>query len=353
MSEKCGWHRLDDKERRAVVGYLTVKRAAVGAAVVVGTAVALGRRGVPDPAVDYTGHGFVRRRISTPVGEMAYYEAGAGRPLVFLHGIGGGASSWTWSKVAPAFAADYRVIAPDWVGWGESEHPQRLLMFEDYVAQLDALLQHLGRPATVVVQSLATGFAAELARKKPELFDGVVMVTPSGGLDFGEDAFGPLARRTLTPLARARSLNLVLYRLVFHQRGFIRSWFISQGFYEPAAVSREIVDGFLYSARKPGAAYAALPFLTGDLRYDLAPHVRDLRVPAAMIWGSDERQVGIETGERLAALNPRVPLTVIDRARATPELELPAQTIAAIAASIEGLQSGLNGSRTSAKGAVL
>jgi hypothetical protein len=146
---------------------------------------------------------------------------------------------------------------------------------------------------------------------------------------------------------------MLLYRLVFHQRGFIRGWFKSQGFYEPGAVSREIVDAFLYSARKPGAAYAALPFLTGDLRFDLAPYMRDLRVPAAMIWGSDERQVGRWTGERLAALNPDVPLMVIDRTRATPELELPAQTITAIEASIEGLHSGRDGSRTSAKRAVL
>lgn len=335
------------------MGHLTAKRVVLGTVVAAGAVVALGRRGVADPTGDYTGHGFVRRRISTPAGEMAYYEAGTGRPLVFLHGIGGGASSWTWSKVAPAFTARYRVIAPDWVGWGESEHPRRLLMFEDYVAQLEALLGHLGGPATVVTQSLATGFAAELARRRPELFDGMVMLTPSGGLDFGEDAFGPVARRTLTPLARAWPLNMLLYRLVFHQRGFIRGWFTSQGFYERAAVSREIVDAFLHSARKPGAAYAALPFLTGDLRFDFAPYMRDLAVPAAMIWGSEERQVGRETGERLAALNPDVSLMMIDRARATPELELPAQTIAAIEASIEGLHSGRDGNRTGAKRAAL
>lgn len=330
-----------------VVGRLTVKRAIVGASVVAGAVWALGRRGAADPSVDYTEHGFVRRRISTPAGQMAYYEAGVGRPLVFLHGIGGGASSWTWSKVAPAFAAGYRVVVPDWVGWGESEHPRRLLMFGDYVAQLEALLGHLGGRATVVTQSLATGFAAELARKKPGLFDGMVMLTPSGGLDFGDDAFGPVARRTLTPLARTWPVNMLLYRLVFHRKGFIRSWFTSQGFYEPAAVSREIVDGFLYSARKPDAAYAALPFLTGDLRYDLAPYMRDLGVPAAMVWGSEERQVGLDTGKRLAALNPEVPIMVIDRARATPELELPAQTIAAIEASIDGMRAVAD-ARTSA-----
>src|SRR3712207_203525 len=141
-----GWHGVGGEERGAVVGYLTTRRVVLGASVVVGALAALGRREVADPTVDFTVHGFVRRRIPTPAGEMAYYEAGAGRPLVFLHGIGGGASAWTWSKVAPAFAAGYRVIVPDWVGWGESEHPRRLLLFEDYVAQLEALLGHLDGP---------------------------------------------------------------------------------------------------------------------------------------------------------------------------------------------------------------
>jgi pimeloyl-ACP methyl ester carboxylesterase len=65
---------------------------------------------------------------------MAFYEAGEGRPLVFLHGIGGGASAWLWSKVAPPFVSRHRVVVPDWVGWGSSEHPSRPLEFEDYVA---------------------------------------------------------------------------------------------------------------------------------------------------------------------------------------------------------------------------
>ena len=57
-----------------------------------------------------------------------------------------------------------------------------------------------------------------------------------------------------------------------------------------------------------------------------------------MVWGSEERQVGLDTGKRIAALNPDVPIMVIDRARATPELELPAPTIATIEASIDGMR---------------
>ena len=254
-----------------MLGYLTAKRVVLGTIVAVGALVALGRRGVADPTGDFTGHGFARRRIPTPAGEMAYYEAGRGRPLVFLHGIGGGASAWTWSKVAPAFTANYRVIVPDWVGWGESEHPRRLLMFEDYVAQLEALLGHLGRPATVVTQSLATGFAAELARKKPELFDRMVMSTPSGGLDFGEDAFGPVAPRMLTPLARIWPVNMLLYRLVLALVPLAVDWAENVGFL--IAIERYPQESglaislavFFHQAR-----LALLPIVLGGLLFTLA-----------------------------------------------------------------------------------
>jgi pimeloyl-ACP methyl ester carboxylesterase len=45
--------------------------------------------------------------------------------LVFFHGFGGGSSAYEWSKVYPAFATEYRILAPDLIGWGRSEHPPR------------------------------------------------------------------------------------------------------------------------------------------------------------------------------------------------------------------------------------
>jgi pimeloyl-ACP methyl ester carboxylesterase len=50
--------------------------------------------------------------------EVAYYAEGDGDPLVFLHGIP--TSSFLWRDVAPAFTDEYRVIAPDMVGYGAS-----------------------------------------------------------------------------------------------------------------------------------------------------------------------------------------------------------------------------------------
>ncbi len=54
--------------------------------------------------------------------DVHFVEAGNGPPILFLHGLGG---SWRdWSANLPAFAANYRVIAMDFPGFGESDKPE-------------------------------------------------------------------------------------------------------------------------------------------------------------------------------------------------------------------------------------
>ncbi len=50
--------------------------------------------------------------------EVAYYDDGDGDPVVFCHGIP--TSSFLWREIAPPLADEYRVIAPDMVGYGNS-----------------------------------------------------------------------------------------------------------------------------------------------------------------------------------------------------------------------------------------
>jgi len=55
---------------------------------------------------------------------------GRSTPLIFLHNFGGGASAYEWSKVYP-LATNYRVLAPDLIGWGESAHRDYKLLTDD------------------------------------------------------------------------------------------------------------------------------------------------------------------------------------------------------------------------------
>lgn len=283
---------------------------------------------------NFRSQGFERMMLKTPAGRVSYHAAGSGQPLVFLHGIGGGASSWAWAYVAPAFQQTHRAVAADLVGWGLSEHPARAIGFDDYVAAIEALLDALGGNAIVAAQSLCAGFAMAVAARRPDLVSRLILTNPTGLKDFGSEGFPLFVRLLLSPLAKTPGVRSAFYRSLFHRRAFIANWYEKQGYADGSSVPAEVIDGALYSATRPNAEFSALPFLTGAIHYDIAPYLKAVKVPTDIIIGGDPGFVGVRNATRLAGLRPDIPITVIDHTKGCPELERPQAVIDAIWGSI-------------------
>lgn len=67
---------------------------------------------------------FTRGYVTVEGVRTHYLEAGNGPVLVLIHGGGSGADAWgNWSACLPAYARNFRVIAVDMPGFGESERP--------------------------------------------------------------------------------------------------------------------------------------------------------------------------------------------------------------------------------------
>jgi haloalkane dehalogenase len=60
-----------------------------------------------------------KKKVSVRGLDMAYYEVGQGRPIVFLHG--NPTSSYQWRNIIPYVESLGRCIAPDMIGMGDSE----------------------------------------------------------------------------------------------------------------------------------------------------------------------------------------------------------------------------------------
>lgn len=90
------------------------------------------------PQLDGVGHRFVE----LPGLRMHVAEAGAGDPLVLLHGFP--EHWWGWRKVLPALAEHYRVLAPDLRGAGWTDPPRGGYTEEQLVADMVGLLDALG-----------------------------------------------------------------------------------------------------------------------------------------------------------------------------------------------------------------
>jgi pimeloyl-ACP methyl ester carboxylesterase len=285
--------------------------------------------------------GFAQRSVNTSLGIIAYYTATDspwqentttnrdGETLVFLHGFGGGSSAYEWSKVYPAFAAEYRIIAPDLIGWGRSEHPDRNYKIDDYLTTIREFLeQTTTKPVTVIASSLTAALTIRLAIAHPELFKSLILTTPAGLSDFGED----YSRSFFAQLISVPVVDRLLYSSGIATSGGIRSFLEQRQFAQANRVYQEIVDAYLASAQQPNAEYAALSFVRGDLCFDLSLYIQQLTTPTAIIWGQKSQFTAPEIGRRLAEMNPQAVrfLQILENVGLTPQLELPAVTIGLI-----------------------
>ena len=86
------------------------------------------------------------RFVSYKQGRLAYREAGAGRALLFLHGMNGNSKSWAFAF--QALSPSFRVVAWDAPSCGRSDSFGDSL--EDYVAAVKALIRSLELQDVVV-----------------------------------------------------------------------------------------------------------------------------------------------------------------------------------------------------------
>lgn len=297
-------------------------------------------------------NGFKQNSLATSLGRMAYYtsagmpwrpantvESAELPPLVFLHGFGGGSSAYEWSKVYPAFATEYRILAPDLIGWGRSEHPVRNYKVDDYITTIIEFLEgtcHQSVP--VVASSLTAAFTIRAAIERPDLFKSLILTTPSGLADFGQDYKSSFfAQLVSTPI-----LDRILYTTGIATSAGIRNFLENRQFAKSNRVYEEIVEAYLASAQQPNAEYAALSFVRGDLCFDLSLYVPQLKTPTAIIWGKKSEFTRPEIGKRLAELNPqsiRI-FQQLDDVGLTPQLELPGVTIGLIRRYLSELNQG-------------
>jgi len=261
-----------------------------------------------------------------PVGSPWNLPATDAQPLLFLHNFGGGASAYEWSKIYPAFLDQYRVMAPDLLGWGQSDHPERDYSIEDYLTTLTEFIEKTcTQPAIAIAASLTGAITIRLAIQRPDLFKALFLTCPSGFADFGQDAGRRLPLQVIgTPL-----LDQFIYSLGAMNELSVRNFLERFLFANPDRVTPEMVAAYLASATQPNAQYAALAFLRGDLYFDLANYLPQLTVPTAIVWGEQAKFTKCELGQRLANLNPKIikSFRQISDAGVLPQLEQPALLI--------------------------
>jgi pimeloyl-ACP methyl ester carboxylesterase len=236
-------------------------------------------------------------------GDLAYSVAGDGEPLLLVHGIYAGASSFEFRKNFEELSKSFRVYALNLLGCGLSERPSRRYEPEDVALQIeDFVREEIGGPAHLVASSLTAALVMPAVVRSGQLFQKLVLICPTGYgiLDRPSGRLGDV----IYGLFLAPILGNTLYHAIVSERG-IRYYLGSMAYHDADLVTEELVEDYYSTAHQPGARYFPAAFVSGKLNLGVA----DLwmRVPhrTLICWGLEARTVPVREARRFVENNPR------------------------------------------------
>jgi pimeloyl-ACP methyl ester carboxylesterase len=225
----------------------------------------------------------------------SYVEAGAGRPVVFLHGWGVGHHAYR-DSVRHLAASGLRVLAPALPGyWGTAPLPRAESTLSGYAAWVVAFLDAVAvrDPVLLVGHSFGGGVAIVTAVEAPGRVRGLVLVNSIGGAAVTTDGTVVRPPRRLwdwgVHFARDVRVPAQLFRVL-------------------PVVASDVVPNLVQAPRaflrSAGLAWRA------DLTSELAT-LADRGLPVVVVWGRRDRVISDESFRALCdALGDRSPITV-------------------------------------------
>jgi pimeloyl-ACP methyl ester carboxylesterase len=276
---------------------------------------------------------FATKVLHTTPGQVVYHESGSGHPLLFVHGIYPGASSYEWSKVYPDFASRFRVLAPDWIGCGESQRPKARLYATDYVRMLAEFIRATcGQERPILIGSgLGAGFCVYLASQHPELVSRLILHMPTAQSDLGRNRLS--LRMKLA--SRIPGISRLLYRNHLATRNAVRLWLAGEAFVDPAQVTEEMVDVLTTCGRQYGAEYSIFNLLAGRFAFDLEARMKMLAQPVTLLWGDQAMFPQLEWAYRLQPAIRNCTLLILEKAGPLAQLENPARFLEVLRSQLE------------------
>ncbi len=218
--------------------------------------------------------------------EIFVSELGAGPPLLLVHGIYVGASSFEYHALAPLLARQHRVVLLDLLGCGLSEMPKLDYSTELFVEQIvDALGEFFDGPMTLVASSLGAAFAIRAALRAPDRVAKLVVVCPTGlegVLDRDPTALQHVAGACLrSPVLGESAFNWLASKRSL--RRFLRA----RAYADPARATPGVVDHLHAIAHQPGARYVPAAFIGGALNSDVVRDLPFVEAPVLVLWGGE------------------------------------------------------------------
>jgi 4,5:9,10-diseco-3-hydroxy-5,9,17-trioxoandrosta-1(10),2-diene-4-oate hydrolase len=234
-----------------------------------------------------------------------YQRTGSGRPLLLIHGLVGSAKNWRHNITD--LSNDVTVYAIDLLNMGESERVPGLDAGLEAIAdRVAACMDVLGlSEADVAGHSHGGAVSMMLAIRHPRRVRKLILFAPANPFcNLGHQLIRFYKSRPGSWLARQ----------IPSMPKFLKATALGRMYGDPARVASDALEGYTAGLATPGTIDHVLQIVRRwheDMSLLQAALGRLTNTPTLLIWGDQDRAVGLQSGQELQQVLPQSKLLVI------------------------------------------
>lgn len=257
-------------------------------------------------------------------GKIFYTKQGTGKPLLLIHDLQTGLSSYEWNQIEADFAKTHEVYTLDLLGCGKSEKPKITYTNFLYVQLLcDFVKNVIGRKTDVIASGYSGSFSIMACRNDEDLFRKILLVNPP---DFKELNEIPSKNSALQKiLLEIPVIGTMIYNILMCRQN-IDHIFSEEMFFNPFRIDSNFLDVYYENAHADHCEgkYLYASRIGKYTNINIADCIRKTDHSIYIIEGNYEKD-GKEIVESYIHYNPAIETTFIKHAKHFPHLENPAE----------------------------
>lgn len=259
-------------------------------------------------------------------GKIKYIKKGAGTPLLLIHDLTPGSSSYEFHKIYGELSKTNEVYAVDLLGYGLSDKPNMTYTNYLYVQLIvDFIKTVIGRKANVLAVGDAAAAAIMACHNDPDVIKNIILINPQN-----------LSKLNLAPNHNTKLLKFMIdfpilgtfiYNMLTGKENY-RKVFKEEYFYDNSAVTEDMITAYAEASHIPdhNAKYSFSSYIGRYINVNIVHALKEIDHSIYILYGKGKNDIE-EITDTYISYNSAIEKFGIDKSCHLPHMENPEETL--------------------------
>lgn len=259
-------------------------------------------------------------------GKVRYTKKGSGTPLLLLHDLTVGSSSYEYHQLIDKLSEKHEVYALDLLGYGLSDKPNVTYTCYFYVQLINDFIKNIiGKKTDIIATGDAAPICVMTCHNDPELINKMIFINPQSLYQLNQ--IPSKQTKAMKLLMEVPVFGTFVYNLYTSRASFEKT-FREEYFYDPRAISEKDILTYVEAAHLNDyhSKFVYASYLGRYMNTNIIHALKEINHSIYIIEGKEEIDAD-NTVDNYLYYNSAIESVFINKSRHLPHLERPQEAL--------------------------